>query len=229
MRWFHEGIDRLHVAITSRIAPPAFRHGIESPSLHEHLAAVHLELPSLSTARRYTLTARTLAGELAAGFQVRVWEPIPSCRYWCIITALGKCPTTKVFGGFSSSDANPGASGSGARPFHRTWLDLIPGLATLHTFLALCAVSVRLIACAAFSSHVGRGAAWWRNESWRVSESDPSPDVWQCGSVCPVARRTGYCPRYAIEPFSTFLAPRALAHCPYPGLAGLPAGLWSEP
>jgi hypothetical protein len=30
-------------------------------------------------------------------------------------------------------------------PFHRTWLDLIPGLATLHTFLALCAVSVRLI------------------------------------------------------------------------------------
>jgi hypothetical protein len=30
-------------------------------------------------------------------------------------------------------------------PYHRTWLHLVPGLATLHNFLAMCAVSVTLI------------------------------------------------------------------------------------
>jgi hypothetical protein len=30
-------------------------------------------------------------------------------------------------------------------PYHRTWLDLVPGLATLRNFLAMCAVSVSLI------------------------------------------------------------------------------------
>ena len=60
MRWFHEGVDRVHVALISRLAPAIFRHGIDSPSLRAHLEAVRLDLPQLTPVRRYTLTARTL-------------------------------------------------------------------------------------------------------------------------------------------------------------------------
>lgn len=145
MRWFHEGVDRLHVAIVSRIAPSVFRHGTESPSLHEHLAAVHLDLPSLNTARHYTLTARTLAGEFAAGFQVRLGAR-PELPLLVYHHGIGEMPYDKSFRGiFPRRLPIPAHLVAVRAPFHRTWLDLIPGLATLHTFLALCAVSVRLI------------------------------------------------------------------------------------
>src|SRR5262249_62063482 len=38
MRWFHEAVDRLHVALLQRIIPPVFQYGIDSPSLAAHLA-----------------------------------------------------------------------------------------------------------------------------------------------------------------------------------------------
>jgi hypothetical protein len=145
MRWFHEGIDRLHVSLASRIAPLAFRHGIESPSLHEHLAAVHLDLPPLTTTRHYTLTARTLAGELTAGFQVRLGAH-PELPVLVYHHGIGEMPYDKSFRGiFPRRVPIPAHLVAVRAPFHRTWLDLIPGLATLHTFLALCAVSIRLI------------------------------------------------------------------------------------
>src|SRR2546430_278428 len=65
MRWFHEAIDRLHVASLHRLMPRVFRHGIESPPLSAHLAAVQLSLPALTATRHYTVTARTLVGYLA--------------------------------------------------------------------------------------------------------------------------------------------------------------------
>jgi hypothetical protein len=145
MRWFHEGVDRLHVSIAGRIAPLAFRYGIESPSLHAHLAAVRLELPALTTARHYTLTAHSLAGDLTAGFQVRP-GPTPELPLLVYHHGIGEMPYDKSFRGiFPRRVPIPAHLVAVRAPFHRTWLDLIPGLATLHTFLALCAVSVRLI------------------------------------------------------------------------------------
>lgn len=145
MRWFHEGIDRLHVAVVSRIAPTAFRHGINSPSLHEHLAAVQLELPPLTTARHYTCTAHTLAGQLGAGFQVR-FGPRPELPLVVYHHGIGEMPYDKSFRGIFRRRASFPAHLVAVRaPFHRTWLDLIPGLATLQNFLALCAVSIRLM------------------------------------------------------------------------------------
>ena len=76
MQWFHEAIDRLHVALLCRLVPSVFRHGIDSPPLHEHLQAVQITLPRLTATRHYTVMARTLVGNLGAGFQVR-WGPQP--------------------------------------------------------------------------------------------------------------------------------------------------------
>ena len=99
MRCFHTGIDRLHVAVTSRLAPPVFRHGLDSPSLQQHLEAVQLALPALTKARYYTLTTHTLAGQLAAVFSYAAAHN-PICPSSFITTALPRCPTTKVFGAF---------------------------------------------------------------------------------------------------------------------------------
>jgi hypothetical protein len=145
MHWFHTGIDRLHVAITSRVVPAVFRHGIESPSLAEHLAAVQLELPPLTVARHYTLTAHTLMGELEAGFQVRL-GPRPELPLLVYHHGIGEMPYDKSFRGiFRSRVPIPAHLVAVRAPYHRTWLDLVPGLATLGNFLALCAVSVTLI------------------------------------------------------------------------------------
>ena len=48
MRWVHEGVDRLHVALASPLVPKLFRQSATSPSLHEHFAAVQLEPPRLT-------------------------------------------------------------------------------------------------------------------------------------------------------------------------------------
>jgi hypothetical protein len=145
MRWLHEGIDRLHVAITSRIVPAVFRHGLASPSLHDHIAAVQLQLPPLTTARHYTLTAHTLVGGLVAGFQVRL-GPQPELPVLVYHHGIGEMPYDKSFRGiFRRPVPMPAHLVAVRAPYHRTWLDLIPALATLGNFLALCAVSVSLI------------------------------------------------------------------------------------
>ena len=145
MRWFHEGIDRLHVALTHRLAPPVFRHGLASPSLHEHLAAVQLQLPPHTAAQRYTLTARTLVGDLEAGFQVRP-GPRPELPVLVYHHGIAEIPYNKSFRGIFRRSIPVEAHLVVVRaPFHRSYVDCWRGLATLSHFLALCAVSITLI------------------------------------------------------------------------------------
>lgn len=145
MRWFHEGIDRLHVAVTSRLMPPIFRHGIASPPLHQHLTAVRLDLPPGTAARRYTVSASTLAGHLEAGFQVRPGAR-PDLPVLVYHHGIAEMPYDKSFRGIFRRRAAIEAHLIAVRaPFHRSWLDLIPGLASLHHFLAMCAVSLHLM------------------------------------------------------------------------------------
>lgn len=160
MRWFHEGVDRLHVAVVDRLTPPAFRRGCVSPSLHEHLAAVSLELPALTPARRYTLRAETLAGDLEAGFQVRL-GPRPDLPVVLYHHGVGEMPYDKSFWGIFRLRAPVAAHLVAVRaPFHRTWLDLIAGMVTLNNFLAMCAVSITLIEALRLLlvTHGGRGS-----------------------------------------------------------------------
>lgn len=145
MRWFHEGVDRLHVAVTSRLVPPVFRHGIDSPPLCQHLAAVRLNLPPLTQARRYAVSVNTLVGDLEAGVQIRpgARPDLPVVVYH---HGIAEMPADKSFRGIFRARTPIQAHLVAIRaPFHRSWLHLLPGLATLSRFVALCAVSLRLM------------------------------------------------------------------------------------
>ena len=145
MHWFHEAVDRLHVALTSCLAPAVFRHGVTSPSLHEHVAAVRFELPTLTMARRYHLTAQTLVGGLEAGFQVRR-GPRPDLPVVIYHHGIAEMPYDKTFRGIFRGCWPRDAHLVAVRaPYHRSWLDLLAGLASIRHFLAMCAVSLGLI------------------------------------------------------------------------------------
>jgi hypothetical protein len=144
MRWFHEAVDRLHVALLHRIIPPVFRHGIDSASLSAHLAAVRLALPALTATRHYTVLAHTLIGEVAAGFQV-CWGPHPDLPVIVYHHGIAEMPYDKSFRGiFRGSLAGQAHLVAVRAPFHRTWLDLLPGLGSTQHFLTMCAVAVHL-------------------------------------------------------------------------------------
>ncbi|MGE3537426.1 MAG: hypothetical protein AB7N91_08305 [Candidatus Tectimicrobiota bacterium] len=145
MRWFHEGVDRLHVALLKHIVPAVFRHGVESPSLTEHLAAVRLTLPPLRpSAGHYTLTADTLAGPLQSGFQVHP-GPQPGLPVLVFHHGIGEIPYDKTFRGICRGALRQRAHLVAVRaPFHRHWLELLTGLDSMQHFLALCAVALQV-------------------------------------------------------------------------------------
>jgi hypothetical protein len=144
MRWLHEAVDRLHVALLCHLIPPVFRHGIDSPPLSAHLAAVQLTLPTLTAARHYTVRAHTLIGEVTAGFQVR-WGPQPDLPVIVYHHGIAEMPYDKSFRGIFRGSLPVQAHLVAIRaPFHRTWLDLLPGLASMRHFLTMCAVAVQL-------------------------------------------------------------------------------------
>jgi len=143
-RGFHEAVDRLHVALLRRIVPSVFRYGIDAPPLSAHLAAVHFTLPALTSTRHYTVTARTLVGELTAGFQVR-WGPQPGLPVLVYHHGIAEMPYDKSFRGIFRGSLPAQAHLVAVRaPFHRHWFELLPGLGSMQHFLAMCAVAVQL-------------------------------------------------------------------------------------
>ncbi|HEY7492057.1 MAG TPA: hypothetical protein VIH59_13225, partial [Candidatus Tectomicrobia bacterium] len=141
----HEGIDRLYVALLHRLVPPVFRHGGPAPLLHEHLAAVQLQLPPLTAAPRYTLTAHTLVGTVEAGFRIRP-GPRPTLPVLIYHHGMAEIPYDKTFRGIFRRHVPVEAHLVAVQaPFHRSYLDCCRGLATLSHFLTLCAVSATLI------------------------------------------------------------------------------------
>jgi hypothetical protein len=145
MRWFHEGVDRLCIGVTRRLVPRVFRRGCLSAPLRDHLAAVELRMPSLGGAGRYRLTARTMVGDVAAGFQ---WRPASSANRPVLIFhhGLGEIPSDRtfrwIFRRHTPVDAHLVAVQA---PFHRSHIECCRGLASLDRFMAMCAVSVALI------------------------------------------------------------------------------------
>ncbi len=145
MRWFHESVDRLHVVLANVFVPRIFRRNLDTPSLQEHLAAVQLELPPLTTRRRYTLTAHTVVGKVEAGFQVRL-GPRPDVPVLVYHHGIAEMPYDKSFRGIFRARRPVEAHLVAVRaPFHRSWFTLFAGLASLSNFLAMCAVSLKLI------------------------------------------------------------------------------------
>jgi hypothetical protein len=146
MRWFHEGIDRLYIAVMHLLVPPVFRRGSTSPQLPDHLAAVQLRVPPLGAGRRrYSLPARTLVGDLQAGFRVR---PASGASRPVLIYhhGLGEIPYDHTFRLIFRRQTPVDAHLVAIRaPFHRNHVDCCRGLGTLSGFMAMCAVSIALI------------------------------------------------------------------------------------
>ena len=160
MRWLHEGIDRLYIGLMHRLVPPVFRRGSDSAPFQDHLAATDLRMPALGTRRRYAVPARTMAGEVQAGFR---WRPASVAERPVLIFhhGLGEIPYDHtfrwVFRGRMPVDVHLVAIRA---PFHRSHIDCCRGLASLSRFVAMCAVSVALIEAvrSAFAARGARGA-----------------------------------------------------------------------
>ncbi len=145
MRRFYEGFDRLYAAVVHHIIPPLFRGGHGSPQLREHLAAVDLSVPPLAADGRYKLAARTLIGEVTAGFHLR-HGPRAACPVLIYHHGLGEFPYHRNLGWILPRRIPVEAHLVAVQaPFHRHHLDCLRGLASLSRFVAMCAVSVTLI------------------------------------------------------------------------------------
>jgi hypothetical protein len=145
MRWFHESFDRLHVHLVSRVMPSAFWHGSTSPTLHEHLAAVRLELPPLTTERHYRVTAQTLIGPVETGYQVRLGAraDLPALVYHHGIAEMPYDKSFRLI--FRTRQPILAHLAAVQAPFHRSWLTVCEGISTFSHFMAMCAVSVKLM------------------------------------------------------------------------------------
>jgi hypothetical protein len=145
MRWFHEGVDRLYIGVMRRLVPPVFRRGCVSAPLRDHLAAVELRMPPIGAAGRYRVTARTLVGEVEAGFR---WRPASRADRPVVIFhhGLGEIPHVHTFRRTFHRRTPVDAHLVAVRaPFHRSHLDCCRGLASLDRFMAMCAASIALI------------------------------------------------------------------------------------
>lgn len=145
MRWFHEGIDRLYIGTMRLVVPPLFRRGIVSAPLHDHLAAVGLQMPPLVADRRCSVTARTMVGQVQAGVR---WRPASDATRPVLIYhhGLGEIPSDHTFRGIFPRRAPVDAHLVAIRAaFHRSHIDCARGLARLDRFMAMCAVSVALM------------------------------------------------------------------------------------
>ncbi len=128
-----------------RLVPPLFRRGIGSPPLHDHLAAVELQMPPLAAAGRYRVSARTMVGEVQASFR---WRPAADATRPVLIYhhGLGEIPSDHTFRGIFRRRAPVDAHLVAIQAaFHRSHIDCCRGLASLDRFMAMCAVSVALI------------------------------------------------------------------------------------
>jgi hypothetical protein len=145
MRWFHESLDRLHVSLVNRLMPGAFRHGSTSPGLHQHLAAVRLELPPLTAARQYRVMAETLIGPVETGYHVRLGAraDLPVLVYHHGIAEMPYDKSFRLI--FRTRQPIPAHLAAVQAPFHRSWFTVREGVSTLNHFMAMCAVSVKLM------------------------------------------------------------------------------------
>ena len=143
MRWFHEGVDRLYIGVMRRLVPPLFRRGIDSPPLHDHLAAVELQIPPLAADRLCSLTARSRVGDVQAGFR---WRPAPSAAAPVLIFhhGLGEIPYDHTFRWTFRRTPVDAHLVAIRAPFHRSHIDCCRGLASLDRLMAMCAVSLAL-------------------------------------------------------------------------------------
>lgn len=144
MRWFHESMDSLQAATIGLVMPQAFQYGTTSRSLREHLDAVRLSAPPLTTQKRYRLTADTLAGPLTCGYRVRLGSR-PDLPVLIYHHGIAEMPYDKSFCGIFGGRKIDAHLVALQAPFHHTWWTVSKGLTTISRFMAMCAVSIAMM------------------------------------------------------------------------------------
>lgn len=145
MRWFHEGVDCLHIALVYRLFPRVFRRGAWASSLHEHLAAVRVLMPALTTSQRLRVPIQTRVGELDAGIRIR-FGPRPALPVLVYHHGIAEVPADKSFRGiFRTPSFVQTHLVALQAPYHRSYYDCAQGLASLEHFVAMCAASIGLM------------------------------------------------------------------------------------
>src|SRR5262249_6210882 len=130
--------------LRTTITPTVCQHGTAPGLVWARGGGVRSPLRPLTPPRHYTVRAYTLIGEVAAGFQVR-WGPQPDLPAIVYHHGIAEMPYDKSFRGIFRGSLPVQAHLVAIRaPFHRTWLDLLPGLRSMQHFLTMCAVAVRL-------------------------------------------------------------------------------------
>jgi hypothetical protein len=138
----HTVLDRVPMVVSS-VFPKYFRDGIESPTVWDQIEAVSFHGPDLTAPGDHPVQADTAAGQLAA--LVRV-QPCANPTAPVIIYHHGAKEFDTSFQGiFGKGPALPYHLVLVRAPFHDGFRQFLYGIGSLARYLALYAVSVRLI------------------------------------------------------------------------------------
>lgn len=143
----HGLIDHLALIGGARFLPKYFRDGYQSPPFSAHLAEVELSRPPREMQEEHEeVKARTLVGELEGGLRRVQWK---GAAYPTVIYHHGanEIPCDYGFSRiFPLQRQDIAANFYLVRaPFHRSVKEFMSGIRTLSNFVAMLAVSVRII------------------------------------------------------------------------------------
>ncbi len=142
----HGLIDKVALGLGAKFMPKYFRDSIHSQGFAEHLQDVSLVLPEITGEGDYELSAGTLVGELQAAFRLAQWKG-KSCSSIIYHHGASEIPFDYGFRRiFSLKRGNIPLNLFLVRaPFHGSMKEFQQGIRTLANFVAMLAVSVRLI------------------------------------------------------------------------------------
>ena len=70
----HTLIDTVSVSLGSLFFKKYFHDGIESVGIDEHLEAVNIDVPQLTSEQEYQILSETLAGQLDSAINLAQWK-----------------------------------------------------------------------------------------------------------------------------------------------------------
>ena len=142
----HTSLDRLYIGLRILFTSRFYREGDRSSPFPEHLRSVDLDMPYIPGPGDYEVMARTLAGELEAGFRIGQWK---GQGYPTIIYHHGaaEIPCDRSFRGiFPCRRKSIPANLIFVRAaYHRSSREFSQGNRTLAGWVAMLAASVSLI------------------------------------------------------------------------------------
>lgn len=144
----HALIDHLAVDLSSLFLRKHkfFRQSIDSPAMDRHIEAAALNVPSIAGPGHYEAGAATLAGTMNPAFRLAQWRgaAFPTIIYH---HGSGENPYDKSFNAvFPVRKRVIPANLMVVRiPFNRTFDEYKQALAALNTYMAMLAVSVKLV------------------------------------------------------------------------------------